>query len=203
MVHYVAYRASSHRTLEYRQTSSSALTHVGPITIQGNSKADIIPQIQGRAFQHQFHPPSPAPVLIEEIWRRLLPDRSASLSETLPHPKGFVIAILYMLHIESNYGYRKPKGRDSRNARIVVLSEQRRELCKSFGYWAPCQCGNECGKRWNFANNEGLSSGVNAVRGCGVANAITTFGGKGVALEEYGGSKAWLNTRRLWEKGMT
>ena len=160
-------------------------------------------EIQGRAFQDQFYLPDPPRKLTEEIWRRLLHDRSAPLSNTMPHPKGFVVAILYMLHIESNYEDRKPKSKDLRDSSKILLSAPRRELCKSFGFWAPCKCGNKCGRRWNFANNDGLSRGGDTKRACAVANAVAaTDVGGGLGLEKLGGSAAWLSTRKIWERGL-
>ena len=161
----------------------------------------------GRTFEQQFYPHNPPQKLIEEIWRRLLrqKDKTAPLSKTMPHPKGFVIAILYMLHMESNYENRKPKGRErdlrDRSNR-VVFSDERRELCKSFGFWAPCQCNNECGRKWNFANNDGLSRGGNMDRTCAVAKVIAMVGdGGGRGLQKLPGSQSWLATRKTWERG--
>lgn len=141
-------------------------------------------------FQHQFRGHHPPAALIEETWRRLLRNPLAPL-ENKPHPKGFIVAILYMLHIESHFEDRKPKGRDPRHPDKVVLSAERRELCKSFGFWAPCQCGNGCGRKWTFVNKVGISKGGWPNRFCPVAMAIA----------EGRGGTPWLETRVKWERG--
>lgn len=141
-------------------------------------------------FQSQFGGDHPPPALIEETWRRLLHEASAPLEKT-PFPKGFIIAVLYMLHIESHFQDRKPKDRHPRHPERVVISPERRELCKSFGFWARCQCGNSCGRRWNFANKVGISKGGWPNHFCAVAMAIA----------EGRGGTPWLETRVKWERG--
>lgn len=141
-------------------------------------------------FRRQFRGHHPPVALIEETWRRLLRNASAPIEKT-PYPKGFVVAIIYMLHTESHFNDRKPNSRDARRPEKVVLSPERRELCKSFGFWAPCQCGSHCGRRWNFANKVGISKGGWPNRFCAVAMAIA----------EGRDGTPWLETRTKWERG--
>jgi calcium-independent phospholipase A2-gamma len=63
------------------------------------------------------------------------------------HRKPFVMATLYMLHIESCVDVSK----------MVNIDRNRRELLKRFSKWVKCLCNGQCGREWNFVNDIGLS----------------------------------------------
>jgi hypothetical protein len=148
-----------------------------------------------RSFEQQFRPNEPPRDRLKEVWQRLLRDKTSRIS-TSTHPKGFVMAILYMLHIEKDNQYRRP--RDERG-RTGLVSEQRRELLKRYGNWVPCQCGRLCGRDWSFANDVGMNRGGNPNRPCGIARLLEPsvtdllFSRKPELWEKT--RQAWLNSR--------
>ncbi|KAK0724385.1 hypothetical protein B0H67DRAFT_640935 [Lasiosphaeris hirsuta] len=74
---------------------------------------------------------------IKETWLRLFRQRPVAVAVgTSRHPKGFVMATLYML-----------------------LVSERREVLKAFGNWAGCRCRPECRVACNFSRNTGLYRG--------------------------------------------
>ena len=100
------------------------------------------------------------------------------------------MAILYMLHVESFYEDKLPKMSDGNDGREVGITSDQRELCKSFGFWAECQCQNACGRKWNFANKVGISRGGTPEHFCAVAMSIS----------EGQGNQPWWETRVKWER---
>lgn len=100
-----------------------------------------------KSFLNQFGPnPSPSPSHITETWSRLLRDKRNMREST--HHKPFVMAVLYMLHIETILEL----------SRKEVDADQREKL-KRFDKWVPCQCRQLCCRQWNFVNEIGLSKG--------------------------------------------
>src|SRR2546423_15572997 len=74
-----------------------------------------------RSFEQQFRPDEPSRDRLKEVWQRLLRDKTLRVSTT-SHPKGFVMAVLYMLHIERDNQNRRPQ---DEHGRIGLVSEQR------------------------------------------------------------------------------
>jgi calcium-independent phospholipase A2-gamma len=105
-------------------------------------------------FADQFDPQRTQLETIKKVWSRLLRDQSNIVNSM--HPKGFAMATLYMLHIESFLSHEKPKDDDQLEGRVSV---DRRELLKRFGNWVPCECNRTCGCEWNFANDIGMHRG--------------------------------------------
>src|SRR5438034_386824 len=105
-------------------------------------------------FFQQFNPSSsPSRKVIKETWTRLLRDKS-NVRDSV-HSKSFVMAVLYMLHIESCFENVKPRLTDG----TIGVDPDRREALKRFAKWVPCQCDEGCRKEWNFANDIGLYRG--------------------------------------------
>ncbi|KAF2850938.1 hypothetical protein T440DRAFT_395935, partial [Plenodomus tracheiphilus IPT5] len=137
-----------------------------------------------RSFFLQFGAQNrPAPREVAEVWSRLLRDRSDIRNSS--HRKPFVMATLYMLHIETNLEVSK----------MVDIDPDRRETLKRFAKWVPCQC--KCGRQWNFVNETGLSRSGDKRRDCELSKLfdcsswMLVFRGDQVRKLEA--------TRQLWE----
>lgn len=136
------------------------------------------------SFLGQFNPnKDPSSSTVAKTWSRLL--RSRHDVKNSIHRKPFVLATLYMLHIESRL-----------SVPDMRVDSERREALKRFAKWVPCQCDENCEREWNFANDLGLWRGDRS-RVCKVArlfeqNTWQSFLGKRYLdrLEE---------TRRLWQ----
>lgn len=103
--------------------------------------------VKVESFCNQFGTEqSPTRKHVAQAWSRLLRDKR-DLSRSI-HRKPFVMAVLYMLHIETRLELSK---------REVDIEE--REKLKRFAKWVPCQCRQHCGREWNFVNEIGLSRG--------------------------------------------
>lgn len=93
------------------------------------------------------------PTTILEVWSRLLRNEPSPRSSI--HNKAFVMAVLYMLHIE-----RILKDPETRQQGEALSSDpKRRENLKRYNKWVQCQCrsgGGGCEKKWNFVNVVGL-----------------------------------------------
>ena len=113
------------------------------------------------SFSRQFNGSNPSPRKVEECWKRLLRDNTSVQGSV--HPKGFVMATLYMLHIERYSPGETPKGENKTSG---AVHPQRRELLKRYGNWVECQCHHRCGVEWNFANDFGLHRGQNGEQKC-------------------------------------
>ena len=112
-------------------------------------------KVQVSAFFEQFGPgPKPSPNHVSETWTRLLRDKRDVQNSI--HRKPFVMAILYMIHIESSLDV----------AKMTTIDPNRREMLKRFSKWVPCQCDARCGRDWNFVNEVGLSRGGNGGEDC-------------------------------------
>ncbi|KAI8934854.1 hypothetical protein NX059_008532 [Plenodomus lindquistii] len=125
----------------------------------------------------------PTPREVAEVWSRLLRDRSDIRNSS--HRKPFVMATLYMLHIETNLQIPK----------MVDVDPDRRETLKRFSKWVPCQC--NCGRQWNFVNETGLSRSGDERREC---ELIKLFDCSSWMLVLKGEQVRKLEaTRQLWE----
>ncbi|KAH9875045.1 hypothetical protein J1614_004533 [Plenodomus biglobosus] len=137
-----------------------------------------------RSFFLQFGAADrPTPREVAEVWTRLLRDKS-DIRNSL-HRKPFVMAVLYMLHIEKHLEISK----------MVDVDPDRRETLKRFAKWVPCQC--KCGRQWNFVNEVGLSRSGDSRRECELSKLfdcsswMLVFRGDQVRKLEA--------TRQLWE----
>jgi hypothetical protein len=93
---------------------------------------------------------------IEDVWARLPFDKE-SLGQP-SHSKGYVMAILYMIHIEAYNKDKRPrdiKGPDS---------QYRLPLLKNYAAWVPCPCHGGCDLEWNFADDRGIFRGSGSSR---------------------------------------
>ena len=119
------------------------------------------------SFLRQFNGSDPSPKMVEEVWRRLLRDKT-KLRDSY-HPKGFVMAVLYMLHIEKYFPSEQPQDED----RVFgAVHPERRELLKRYGNWVGCQCNLGCGMEWNFANDIGMHRGESGKQKCAMFDAF-------------------------------
>jgi calcium-independent phospholipase A2-gamma len=73
---------------------------------------------------------------------------NTSSYRTSVHRKPFVMATLYMLHIETSV---------LDVSKMVAIDRIRREHLKRFSKWVKCLCDAQCGREWNFVNEVGLS----------------------------------------------
>jgi hypothetical protein len=100
-------------------------------------------------FFQLFNGTRAQPEMIARIWQRIDGPRNSLL------PKNLVLAILYMLHVESFTPDREPK----------PISINRRKILECYGNWVMCSCG--CGRKWNFAGGfEGLRRDGNKRKEC-------------------------------------
>ncbi|KAG4422097.1 hypothetical protein IFR04_004724 [Cadophora malorum] len=129
-----------------------------------------------------------------ETWRRLLGPAQRSGPDILgtAHPKAFVMAVLYMLHVEHSFSSMKPKLPDGE----IGVDKDRREALKRFAKWVPCKCQELCGNEWNFANDVGLP------RGNDEKCKIVTFLAQGVLQNLFKSKElAWLNVmHESWKR---
>jgi hypothetical protein len=139
-------------------------------------------------FTAQFHPLKTPPNTIERVWSRLLTHGSEVRNSV--HPKGFAMAALYMLHIESFYPEKKPLD----NNKMPGLSTERRELLKRFGNWVPCCCDRDCRLEWNFGNDVGLHRG-----GDETLCAIMKIFGEGITKVSETELEFLKMTKERWE----
>ncbi|PVH79912.1 FabD/lysophospholipase-like protein [Cadophora sp. DSE1049] len=130
-----------------------------------------------------------------ETWRRLLGPAQRSGPDILgtAHPKAFVMAVLYMLHVEHSFSSMKPKLPDGE----IGVDKDRREALKRFTKWVPCKCQELCGNEWNFANDVGLP------RGNDDKCKIMKFLAQGVLQNLFKSRElAWLNAMHDSWKGV-
>lgn len=90
------------------------------------------------------------------VWARLLrPEQKGILILNSQHPKAFVMATLYMLHVELSFRSLRPKMENGEEG----IDNHRRDALKRFAKWVPCNCQPSCSNEWNFANDIGLARG--------------------------------------------
>ncbi|KAK5743050.1 hypothetical protein LTS12_024006 [Elasticomyces elasticus] len=111
-------------------------------------------------FRQIFNQQKPAPHRIKEVWARLLHDKVDDVSNT-QHSASFVMAVLYMLHVEQFWPDKVPEELDASGS-------DRRETLKRYNRWVSCRCKSDCGREWNFANDFGLCRGGDTTRTCDV-----------------------------------
>ncbi|KAF1993615.1 phospholipase [Amniculicola lignicola CBS 123094] len=139
-----------------------------------------------KSFVKQFGPGSmPSPEKVVETWMRLLHDNS-DVRHSI-HRKPFVMATLYMLHIESCLNIPK-----------IDVDKNRREILKRFSKWVECKCEGDCGRQWNFVNEIGLSRGSN---GRGKCDLLDLFDNKSSWKLVFKSDKVrkLQDTRKMWE----
>ena len=101
------------------------------------------------------------------------------------------MATLYMLHIEMHLSI-KPFDEDKVGG---AISKTRRELLEKFGNWVPCQCREDCGLTWNFANDMGLYRGERRIK-CAMMKLFQTLSFKDFSVDK--GVGIWKLTREAW-----
>ncbi|KAK5692224.1 hypothetical protein LTR17_025465 [Elasticomyces elasticus] len=116
--------------------------------------------IEFSAFLQIFTQPKPRPQRVRAVWARLLYDGEDDVSST-QHCVSFVMAVLYMLHLERFWPEQHPGA-------LNLPGDDRRETLKRYNRWIPCQCKSECCKEWNFANDIGLCKGGTTAKICDV-----------------------------------
>ncbi|KAL8779153.1 MAG: hypothetical protein Q9213_007079 [Squamulea squamosa] len=89
--------------------------------------------VQFSDFIKQFNLIDPRPETVEFIWRRLLSSPASDVRNT-SHPRPFILAILYMLHIE-RFSNERPRGDTDQLGEIKV---KRRKILKRYDVWVPC-----------------------------------------------------------------
>ena len=103
-------------------------------------------------FAAQFFYNTPDESSIWRAWRRLLRPPSDDPTEST-HPKHFVLAILYMLHLEQ---FLKLKTSSGDVKAQDTISDKRLIILTRFDLWIRCHCSPSCGKEWNFVNRIGM-----------------------------------------------
>ncbi|KAH6723597.1 acyl transferase/acyl hydrolase/lysophospholipase [Leptodontidium sp. MPI-SDFR-AT-0119] len=149
-----------------------------------------------KSYLHQIDRSKVIPdITAIETWRRLLGPAQRSGPDVLgtAHPKAFVMAVLYMLHVEHSFGSMKPKLPDGE----IGVEKDKREALKRFTKWVPCKCQELCRNEWNFANEVGLS------RGNDEKCRITKFLAQGVLQNMFRSKElGWLNAMHDRWKGV-
>jgi calcium-independent phospholipase A2-gamma len=104
------------------------------------------------------------------------------------HPKPFVMATLYMLHIEQCLDIPK----------MTTVDRIRREHLKRSAKWVKCLCNANCGREWNFVNEVGLSRERN---GRGECDLVKLFDVNNSWKLMFKGDKVrkLAATRKVWE----
>jgi hypothetical protein len=80
--------------------------------------------------------------LINDVWQRLRLNKKLA-------PRNYVLAAIYMLHIETWYPNLKPQSSDG----TVMISEEREAILACFGEWVNCQCRPFCTWEWCFSRS--------------------------------------------------
>ncbi|KAI4695276.1 uncharacterized protein J4E84_001901 [Alternaria hordeiaustralica] len=141
------------------------------------------------AFFEQFGPDAkPSSNHVFETWARLLRDKRDVRNSI--HRKPFVMAILYMLHVESSLDLTK----------MTNIDPNRREMLKRFSKWVPCKCDARCGREWNFVNEVGLSRGGNGGDECDLLQLFDDSKWKLVFKSDK--VRKLDATRKAWEASM-
>ncbi|KAL8999889.1 MAG: hypothetical protein Q9188_005787 [Gyalolechia gomerana] len=103
-------------------------------------------------FAIQFFNSWPNESVVRQAWKRLLRPRPDNIDRsTLPKP--FVLAILYMLHLEQSLKLRASSG-DIKTQ--DTISDKPFNALAKYDLWIGCRCSSGCGKEWNFANRVGM-----------------------------------------------
>ncbi|KAL8735151.1 MAG: hypothetical protein Q9166_001027 [cf. Caloplaca sp. 2 TL-2023] len=103
-------------------------------------------------FASQFFNSWPDESVVRRAWKRLLRSPLDNVDRST-HPKSFVLAILYMLHLEQSLKLRA----SSDDAKTQVkISGKRLDILTRFDLWIGCRCSLGCSKEWNFVNKIGM-----------------------------------------------
>lgn len=153
-------------------------------------------------FVKQFNSHDPRPETVECIWKRLLASPTTDVRAT-SYPKAFVLAVLYMLHLE-RFSSERPRGDSGRAGEVKA---KRREILKRFDVWVPCGCrGKECRNEWNFADDRGIFRSLSLSPGDGLSSCNIARLVEWNARPEYFGSreakhyKVWSAMLEGWKK---
>jgi hypothetical protein len=66
------------------------------------------------------------------------------------YSKPYILAITYMLHVETYDSQRPSLDKDGK------LASARMEILRHFDKWIPCTCSKMCEVYWNFVNTDGI-----------------------------------------------
>lgn len=150
-------------------------------------------------FAKQFNPNEPRPETVEFIWRRLLRSSASDIRNT-SHPKPFILAVLYMLHVE-RFSSERPRGD---NSQFGEVKAKRREILKRFDVWVPCTCRKKCPHEWNFANDRGIyRSASEDSQKCRILQLLEGYNRTFFGItqsREAGDCKIWNSMLDLWKK---
>lgn len=145
-------------------------------------------------FESQFKSPYPIPTNLRDVWTRI----AASTDETMS--KNLALSVIYMLHVE-RYLDKAPSGKD-------CITEIRKKSLERFDNWVNCACEWGCRRRWNFANDMGLSIRGSPNDGCPVGSWIQIkpcsrifFGTGKLSLKEKNCQWGWKRTVERWRTG--
>ncbi|KAE8845923.1 hypothetical protein PTNB73_01903 [Pyrenophora teres f. teres] len=139
------------------------------------------------SFFAQFGPSrTPSPSQVTEVWMRMLRDTN-NVRRSI-HRKPFIMAVLYMLHLETSL---------PDISKMTIIEPNRREMLKRFVKWVPCQCEKKCGRQWNFVNEIGLSRGQTDDE-CDLVD-LYNHGDSWKLVFKGAKVKRLEATRRLWE----
>ena len=117
---------------------------------------------------------NPQEEMIEEVWCRLLRPTKYSSVQVSELLKGRAMAVIYMLHVETNTStqHKRPPLENVAQNGFFRVSYKERERCKRFTKWIPCPCDDDCGKSWNFVNDGGLYNDQGNTEKCRVAKLL-------------------------------
>jgi hypothetical protein len=97
---------------------------------------------------------------LRAIWTQFAGRRSNNVNTLgVKLPKPIVIAIIYMRHVREFIAV--PEGGRK-------IDGERMERLKRYDCWTKCKCQQDCPRRWNFANDIGMSTPNNENDGCKV-----------------------------------
>ncbi|KAL8718245.1 MAG: hypothetical protein Q9181_008229, partial [Wetmoreana brouardii] len=103
-------------------------------------------------FAKHFYNGWPDVRVIRRIWQSLLRPPYLDIEKT-SHPKAFILAVLYMLHLEQYHRSERPHGYDEQQGKVT---EKRANMLTRFDLWIKCRCSTKCCKEWNFVNRLGM-----------------------------------------------
>lgn len=151
-------------------------------------------------FAEQFNSYDPRPETIEYIWKRLLTSPSADVRKT-SHPRPFVLAVLYMLHIE-RFSSERPTGD---NGLAGEVKGKRREILKRYDVWVPCICRTKCQNEWNFASDRGTYRSISGgISKCKIAPLVEDssllLDPEPLTWEQSKGIQKWSSMLESWKQ---
>ncbi|KAL8705252.1 MAG: hypothetical protein Q9201_001631 [Fulgogasparrea decipioides] len=108
--------------------------------------------VQFTDFTKQFYKGWPDVRVTRRIWQRLLRPSHVGIEQT-SHRKAFVLAVLYMLHLENYHKSETPQGCNEQQGKVT---DKRANMLTRFDLWIKCHCSTDCCKEWNFVNKLGM-----------------------------------------------